>query len=75
MATGEHDQVTVDELLERARRELTRMSAGEAAAAVAGGAVLVDIRSDAQRTADGVVPAAVFVPRNVLEWRADPASW
>jgi hypothetical protein len=35
----------------------------------------VDIRSDAQRTADGVVPAAVFVPRNVLEWRADPASW
>jgi rhodanese-related sulfurtransferase len=30
----------------------------------------VDIRSDAQRSADGVVPGARYVPRNVLEWRA-----
>src|SRR5687767_8543370 len=38
------------------------------------GAILVDIRSDSQREADGVVPGAVFIPRNVLEWRCDPAS-
>src|SRR5436305_11701381 len=38
------------------------------------GALLVDIRSELQRAADGVVPGAVFFPRNVLEWRLDPAS-
>jgi rhodanese-related sulfurtransferase/SAM-dependent methyltransferase len=36
--------------------------------------VIVDIRADAQRAADGLVPGAVVVPRNVLEWRADPTS-
>ena len=36
--------------------------------------MIVDIRADAQRAADGVVPGALVVPRNVLEWRADPAS-
>jgi rhodanese-related sulfurtransferase len=34
----------------------------------------VDIRSDHQRERDGVVPGAIHHPRNVLEWRADPAS-
>src|SRR4051794_14556970 len=38
------------------------------------GAVLVDIRSELQRARDGVVPGSVFFPRNVLEWRCDPAS-
>jgi rhodanese-related sulfurtransferase len=42
--------------------------------AVAAGAVLVDIRSDSQRAADGLVPGARHIPRNVLEWRLDPAS-
>jgi len=37
------------------------------------GALLVDIRSDSQRMTDGLIPAARFVPRNVLEWRLDPA--
>jgi rhodanese-related sulfurtransferase len=37
------------------------------------GAHLVDIRSDTQRAADGLVPGASFVPRNVLEWRLDPS--
>ena len=38
------------------------------------GARLVDIRSESQRSRDGTVPGARFVPRNVLEWRLDPAS-
>jgi rhodanese-related sulfurtransferase len=38
------------------------------------GALLVDIRGDAQRERDGVIPGARFVARNVLEWRCDPAS-
>jgi rhodanese-related sulfurtransferase len=48
--------------------------ADEARAALARGAVLVDIRSDRQRDRDGIVPGARYVPRNVLEWRCDPAS-
>ena len=42
--------------------------------AVRAGAVLVDIRSELQRQADGVIAGALFYPRNVLEWRVDPAS-
>jgi len=38
------------------------------------GAVLVDIRAESQRSTSGVVPGSVFIPRNVLEWRADPTS-
>ena len=41
---------------------------------MASGATLIDIRSDAQVAADGVVPGAVVIARNVLEWRLDPAS-
>jgi rhodanese-related sulfurtransferase len=36
------------------------------------GALIVDIRSERQREAQGLIPGARFVPRNVLEWRADP---
>jgi rhodanese-related sulfurtransferase len=66
---------TIDELLERARADLERVTPEEAAAAVAErDALLVDIRADSQRAADGTVPQARFVARNVLEWRLDPAS-
>lgn len=41
---------------------------------MARGSVLVDIRSELQRERDGVIPDAVFIPRNVLEWRCDPSS-
>jgi rhodanese-related sulfurtransferase len=41
---------------------------------VAEGAVIVDTRPLDQRRAQGVVPGAAVVPRNVLEWRADPTS-
>jgi rhodanese-related sulfurtransferase len=67
--------MTVDDLLARARRRLDRVDPAEAAREVKDeDAVLVDIRSDAQRAADGIVPEAVYIPRNVLEWRCDPAS-
>jgi rhodanese-related sulfurtransferase len=38
------------------------------------GAILVDIRPDAQRVAEGVVPGALHIERTVLEWRFDPRS-
>ena len=66
--------MTADDLLARARKRLDRVRPVEAASAVAQGAVLVDIRGDAQRERDGLVPDAVVISRNVLEWRCDPAS-
>jgi rhodanese-related sulfurtransferase len=68
------DPVTAEDLLAEARSGLERLDPPAAAAALEAGAVLVDIRSELQRDRDGVVPGAVFFPRNVLEWRCDPAS-
>jgi len=64
----------VDEMLAQARARLTRLGPEAAADAIAAGAVLVDIRTEAQRAADGVVPGAEAMARNVLEWRLDPAG-
>jgi rhodanese-related sulfurtransferase len=63
----------IDDLLRAARARLRRLTPAEARDAAAGGGVIIDIRSDGQRAADGMVPDALVVPRNVLEWRADPA--
>jgi rhodanese-related sulfurtransferase len=67
------DATGIDRLLEHSRRCLRRVTAVETKAAMARGAVLVDIRSEVQRRA-GIVPGSIFIPRNVLEWRADPSS-
>ena len=64
----------IEELLAEARRRLDRLTPEEADVALRDGAVLVDIRSETQRSRDGTVPGARFVPRNVLEWRLDPSS-
>jgi rhodanese-related sulfurtransferase len=66
--------MNVEELLAAARGRLQRLEPHAARAAMEGGALLVDIRSESQRARDGVVPGSVFIPRNVLEWRCDPAS-
>jgi rhodanese-related sulfurtransferase len=65
---------TVDELLADARAGLDRLDPPRAAAAVAAGALLVDIRPAAQRAAEGEIPGALVVERNHLEWRLHPAS-
>jgi rhodanese-related sulfurtransferase len=65
---------TIDQLLAEARSRLTRLSPREAADRMAAGAVLVDTRPAAQRAAEGDVPGALIVERNVLEWRFDPTS-
>jgi rhodanese-related sulfurtransferase len=65
---------TVDELLAQARAMLPhRPSPAEALRAQARGALLIDIRGDDQRR-DGLIPGAIVVPRNSLEWRCDPTS-
>jgi rhodanese-related sulfurtransferase len=65
---------SVDEMLAEARSRLDRLGPEEAREAAENGAVLIDIRADDQRAADGTVPTAVRIPRNVLEWRCDPSS-
>jgi rhodanese-related sulfurtransferase len=64
---------TIDDMLADARGRLARLSPAEAELAVRDGAVLVDIRPAAQRAAEGEIPGALIIERNVLEWRLDPA--
>ena len=64
--------MTIDALLAEARRGLRRLAPSEASDAARFGAVLVDIRPIEQRERDGVIPGALLIDRNVLEWRLDP---
>ena len=64
----------IDQVLADARARLRRLDPHEAAAEMRAGALLVDIRPQAQRAAEGEVPGALIIERNVLEWRLDPAS-
>ena len=64
----------ISEVLEQARTRLDRLEPDQAWAAMQDGALLVDIRPQAQRGAEGQVPGALVIERNVLEWRLDPAS-
>jgi rhodanese-related sulfurtransferase len=64
----------IDLVLKSARRRYRRLAAAELPDALRRGAVLVDIRPQAQRFREGEVPGALIVERNVLEWRCDPTS-
>ncbi|WP_328583705.1 rhodanese-like domain-containing protein [Streptomyces sp. NBC_00370] len=66
------EPVGIDELLERVREDLDRVSAKEAFDEAAHGALLVDIRYQELRERDGLIPGALVVERNELEWRLDP---
>ena len=65
---------TVDDLVAEARSRLLRLEPAAAAEVLRAGALLVDIRPHAQRVAEGEIPNALVLERNVLEWRFDPAS-
>ncbi|RST00101.1 sulfurtransferase [Streptomyces sp. WAC07149] len=62
----------IDALLERVRATYDRVGPREAYEASLDGALLVDIRYQALRERDGLIPGAVVVERNELEWRLDP---
>jgi rhodanese-related sulfurtransferase len=75
--TGNHTTLrrrTIDQLLSDARSRLSRLDAHAAHRAQQDGAVLVDIRPEASRRAEGHLPGAAVIDRTVLEWRLDPAS-
>jgi len=66
---------SIETLLSQARSRLRRLSPSETHEELATtGAVLVDIRPEAQRAIEGAIPGALIVERNVLEWRFDPTS-
>lgn len=65
---------TIHDVLEAARGRLTRLTPAQARELWGARAVVVDIRPAAQRAAEGELPGALVVERNVLEWRFDPAS-
>jgi rhodanese-related sulfurtransferase len=64
----------IDDLLETARARIHRVTPEQARDAVARGGVILDTRTYEQRRADGVIPGATVMSRNVLEWRVDPTS-
>ena len=53
---------------------LRRVEVAALADEVAAGALVVDIRPEVNRRAEGELPGAVVIDRNVLEWRLDPTS-
>jgi rhodanese-related sulfurtransferase len=73
MAPDDGASTTVEALLASARERLHRLAPEAAVRASREGAVLVDIRSEAQQRRDGLIPGATVIPRNVLEWRLDPS--
>ena len=64
----------LDQLLAAARARIERLAAVDVPAAIADGAVLVDIRTAEQRRRDGVIAGSIWYPRNCLEWRCAPAT-
>ncbi|MGH8992321.1 MAG: rhodanese-like domain-containing protein [Acidimicrobiia bacterium] len=65
---------TVDELLAEARSRIRRLSPEQTSEALDRGALVIDIRPEAQRRWEGEIPGATVIERNVLEWRLDPAG-
>ncbi|WP_329283711.1 rhodanese-like domain-containing protein [Streptomyces sp. NBC_00691] len=73
MSDNDDGRVGIDELLEQVRSGLDRIEPRTAYEAYeTGEALLVDTRYAALRERDGLIPGALVVERNELEWRLDP---
>ncbi|MFD9095079.1 rhodanese-like domain-containing protein [Streptomyces collinus] len=73
MSAADERPAGIDDLLERVRAGYRRIEAEQAhEAARTGEALLVDIRYAALRERDGLIPGALVIERNELEWRLDP---
>src|SRR6476469_6117357 len=65
---------SASELVAKARIKIENLSPEQVAAEQADGALVVDIREQNEREANGVIPDSHFAPRGMLEWYADPSS-
>jgi rhodanese-related sulfurtransferase len=63
----------IDDLLTDARASLHRLEPREAKEHMDAGALLIDTRTESQRSEQGELPNAIVVDRTILEWRLDPA--
>jgi rhodanese-related sulfurtransferase len=61
-------------VVDEASRMITRLDPVDAFRAARATGLIVDIRAQEARTACGVIPGSLHVPRTVLEWRAAPDS-
>lgn len=61
-------------MLAAARAGLARVDPAGARALQESGALIVDIRPEANRAAEGEIPGSVPIERIHLEWRLDPAG-
>ncbi|GAA1457196.1 rhodanese-like domain-containing protein [Nocardiopsis exhalans] len=64
----------IERVLNSKRARLERLTPAEALSAQSEGALLVDTRPIVNRAAEGEIPGALVIDRNVLEWRLDPTS-
>lgn len=64
----------IERVLNSKRAHLDRLVPDEALRAQHDGALLVDTRPVVNRAAEGEIPGALVIDRNVLEWRLDPTS-
>lgn len=64
----------IERVLNSKRAHLERLTPDEALRAQRDGALLVDTRPVVNREAEGEIPGALVIDRNVLEWRLDPTS-
>ena len=61
-------------LVAEAEAQIETVSVDEAKTAVAGGALLVDVRDVRELQREGKIPGAVHAPRGMLEFWVDPNS-
>lgn len=66
--------LSIDDVLADARNQIERVTPLEAVRLIEAGAALIDIRPSEYREAEGEVPGAYVIERNVLEWRLDPLN-
>jgi len=71
---GTESSASIEAVLRAAQERLDRLTAQQAAREQVEGALMVDIRSEAERRVNGEIPGSLILERNVLEWRLDPTS-
>jgi rhodanese-related sulfurtransferase len=65
---------TAAHMVAAAKQRVENLSPEQAAAEVAAGALLVDLREPGERAESGAIPGAIHAPRGMLEFYADPTN-
>jgi rhodanese-related sulfurtransferase len=72
---SESQPKTAAQMVAEAKERIENLTPEQAAAELEGGdVILIDIREDADRIQNGVIPTSVRAPRGMLEFWADPTS-